>query len=270
MSEDSRHFNAEFSESIATWRLPLDMYLPDGRALGYAVSILHAECMRKHGVVEQAFNPADYQSARFNDVGRSVLAEKDVSKYGYHGPPSKLDPSDRKRPSLTDDQAKDDSACLRKAYARLQINMDTIEFVQSLAGKAWDAAHANHGVREAVDGWRRCMRPLGIGDLPDNPESMPTDSQRKRFSSGLSAANGTSAAEVGRLEIREAVFDMGCRKSSGWLKKFYATEIRQQVSRIVEHKDKLEIALRVNVVMQREIDNVIEEYEQRIAAAEPK
>jgi hypothetical protein len=108
------------------------------------------------------------------------------------------------------------------------------------------------------------MLSLGLADLPDSPDgiaNMPTPSQQARFGMGAGAPQGglndpapayDDGSVSGPQEVREAVFDAGCRESTGYSQTLYDTELAAEQGLINHNGTKLDQAL----LLFRELDRV--------------
>src|SRR5699024_9582697 len=71
--------------------------------------------------------------------------------------------------------------CGERADERLGVAPQRL--LNAIEATAWMGVEDDDAVAQAVSRWRQCMAPVGLIDLPDRPQGMPTDSIR----SGASA-----------------------------------------------------------------------------------
>lgn len=237
----------DFQPDRASWRLPLDDYLPANQALQRAHSLAYSACMQDHGIVVPARRPSDYTPKNFNSAGRKLFNLAFVEKYGYHNGPIKVKTLDEDEP-LVGTALDQGRSCLAEASTLIGDDQDRTQFVDSLAWTAGDKAEAEPAVKAAAAAWRKCMLPLGVPDLPPWPIDMPTPSQRELYGMPITPpetegplpappAAGTPA------EIKAAVFDAKCRESSSFAPTFYKANVDAQLAAIAENRTKLEKVL---------------------------
>lgn len=112
--------------------------------------------------------------------------------------------------------------------------------VQGLRAEGITASESAPAVRAAETRWRKCMTPVGIGDLPAHPWEMPSPSLRTEQQPEVDwlppiGYERNASAE----EKRIAVADAQCRESSGWAEASYDAEWNSQMASIKKHADEL-------------------------------
>lgn len=236
------------------WAMPLDGYVaPAGTKTDYAENLAVQPCLRKAGIDDpppwatvdglQAASDADDTADRANPspalaTTRPLTAALAEAR-GYHGPSTAganedamrawgFDP-DRQRAfaGLPDGVAE---ACWGQARKVLGdapsgAEQTASELAQRSTYLAAVDARRDESVVTAAAGWRSCMTPSGVTDLPDGPEGMPSPSMRITGHDGDRTVLYTST--VGKAEIAVAVRDVDCQDSSGYRTALYDAEWRR-------------------------------------------
>lgn len=243
-------------KDIDSWTLPLDPFLLSEEQMkkaDYASAIKTTECAAKQGV-GRPVPYIDFDGVYGNDAAvRTWFDKKIAQKRGYHTA------SELPRPGLKawDEYAPTgDTQESQKAYENCSKKLGeenglprysnrVMNFTSDLAAAAYSGASSDPDVTAAVTGWKKCMAPKGIADLPDNPLNMPSPSLIKKFNlqPGKDAARTAPTAP----EIDMATFDAECRESSGYHQKFYealwareASLRKDNASALAEIKDQID------------------------------
>ncbi|WP_194949386.1 hypothetical protein [Actinomyces trachealis] len=196
-----------------------------------------------------------------NHVGRRLFNEQIASQYGYHtGPasPYKL----KMRAQLDSFAAQSQrwveqwDSCSAQVFAE-----EPFSSMYSSSGVYFTSNVTNDEVEQAVGKWRECMAPLGVSDLPDSPEDMPSDSLAQKF--GLDAAdpvNGIESTSVSGEEIKTAIHDARCQQSSGYRQAYYQAEWDSDQAIVSGNKDALEARRQQVQTNTEELKKIITDY----------
>lgn len=76
-------------------------------------------------------------------------------------------------------------------------------------------------VKAAAKEWKKCMKPVGIADLPDDPSQMPPSSISEKIFSPETAPKEGEAPKVTGEHSDIAVKDAECRESSNYNRMYY-------------------------------------------------
>lgn len=275
----------------SAWAMPLDAYVaPASSITDYAENLVEQPCLRKAGIDDpppwatvdglQAESDADDTAERANPspalATTRPLTPALAATRGYHGPSTAganvqgmrewgYDP-DRNAAfaALPGDTA---SRCVHEARRTLGTELDArgqtaSELAQRLTWLAAVEARSDDTVRTAAAGWRTCMAPAGLSDLPDGPEGMPTRSM------GVAVQDGDTRvflATVGTAEIAIAKRDAACQQSSGYRTALYDAEW----SRLLHVTASDAEALRGGSTQQPEVAARVERTIERLAPAAP-
>lgn len=237
------------AQNRSQWLMPTDAYLPGEAAMeatDYAEMLLDSACMGEAGYPDPVpFKDVStsWQSDTWNSVGMRLFNEKIAANYGYHLDPRESGGNpDAWQKFLHGDLSDAASAALAACRAQPPVKIpDADGFHNRLSGLRVDAEEkAQHDgeVQAAVGRWHECMKPLGIPDLTQSPNEMPSDSQRASF--GLN--DGSLVAPPSAEEVRQASFDAACRESSGWSEAYYQASWNEDVKVLRDNLDTFERA----------------------------
>lgn len=238
-------------QDSTAWAMPLDAFVaPASSKTTYAENLVAEPCLRKAGIDDpvpwataaglQADDDAADTAARANPAPALAttrpLTTALAEARGYHGPSVAganqegmrkwgYDP-DRQAAfaALPDDVA---ARCWKAARKTLGTTLrgteqTASELAQRLTYLAALDARQDDPVRTAAAGWRTCMAPSGVPDLPEGPEGMPTPSMH------VSARDGDQVVlfsdDPGKAEVAVAERDVACQESSGYRSALYAAE----------------------------------------------
>lgn len=238
-------------QDSTAWSMPLDAYVtPASSKTTYAENLVAQPCLRKAGIDDpppwataaglQAEDDADDTAARANPspalATTRPLTAALAENRGYHGPSTAganaegmkawaFDPDRNESFAALEADAVD--RCWKTARTRLGTDprgteQSASELAQRLTYLAAVDARQDESVVTAAAGWRTCMAPSGVTDLPTGPEGMPTPSMR------VSGRDGDEVAPfvptVGKAEVAVAERDAACQDSSGYRKALYGAE----------------------------------------------
>lgn len=232
---------AEAGQDEAHWLLPLDAYyhpLSVPRR-DFAYSRVFSPCMLERGFDLGSMPPPSYpyEGVTVNDTGRQLFNLAVAERYGYAGPPQT--PPPQTAPDILARLDTDEGQAATNSCAEMTQQVvppaPSSELLSSLGAAAYSSAKESDAVQSAANRWRACMAPLGVPDLPSGPESMQSDTQRERFEPER-GNDGTAGPD----EVREAVVDAECRRSSGWSTALYQEEWDRQRALLEENEDALE------------------------------
>ncbi|WP_434317556.1 hypothetical protein [Leifsonia sp. P73] len=209
----------------------------------YAENLLTQPCMQKRGYDFPVpwRNLDALHSASYNDVGVRLFDQSLAQQYGYHIAPNN-DPSAeqwREAVSKMSNISKDEDsalvACLTVARKTVPVLPLEAQDATNYSNDAVKKAKQSSPVKKAVAQWRTCMQPLGIADLPDTPDGMPTPTLLKQFGMLGDGASGP----ISQGEITIATADAKCQDNTGYKAALYAQEWNNQVDIIEADADDL-------------------------------
>lgn len=233
------------------WTMPLDAYVtPASSKVSYAETLTADPCLRDLGVDDpppwataaglQAQDDARDTAARANPepalATTRPLTAALADVRGYHGPSTAganagamkawaFDPDrDAEFQALSQHEVE---RCWHQARKSLGSNQSgatgrASDLAQRLTYLAAVEARSDDAVVTAAAGWRTCMAPSRLTDLPDGPEGMPTPSMHVVGSGGIDTDVFTPV--VGKQEIAIAQRDVACQRSSGYRSALYDAE----------------------------------------------
>lgn len=233
----------DYERDIEHWALPLDAYHHPmwDTELDSAYTLFFFPCMADKGFDLGERPPATYpfQGVTVTRSNRLLFSLAIAQQFGYVGPesPEPPQPPADVLASLDTPQGKAArTACSDAARDEVPVR-PTSGLLSSLEQAAYDTAAASPAALRASVEWRGCMAPLGIADLPDWPEEMPSDSMTERFRRAPERIeHGTAGVE----EIELAVKDAECREQTGWFEELYNAEWDTQLELIERNEDALQ------------------------------
>lgn len=231
-------------QNESRWSLPLDEYFGlDFAVSDYAERLLVRDCMEPKGFTYPVgaaqrvdAPPHPTRSASY----RKLFNEEIAATYGYGGPAvaqptASLDPEEMG--ALESDAGQGAfRECLEKTREELPLPPDR-GLAESLAVAGYNAAINREEVVDAAERWRKCMEPLGITDLPDTPEGMPSQSLRAEWGE---APDDPQGRELTVDEVRIATHDATCRSSSRFSELLYQAEWNIQLEMLTDNEAALE------------------------------
>lgn len=257
-------------KNIGQWTSPVDEFMPTKDvAASYASLLLDARCMDKAGYSGWAPPWRDTDpdpGPGWNAVGIRLFNAELASSSGYRIPPAVRSDANAEWQQYVRDLNRRDDPGENKHFEKCRdenqrkhrdVNIDgrSLNLAMGYASLGSDKARASSEVKAAAERWRDCMKPQGISDLPETPESMP--------SHGLDAKYGIpddleGPAAAGEIDV--AVADAKCRESSGYTKAFYTVRWNETARLYRENYDEL---LRVREKLRKHdaaVQKVIDEY----------
>lgn len=181
---------------------------------GYARDLLAERCLE--GVVQyNAVDPSAEESLIDRRTHQLQFDEEIAQQWGY--PVLRL-------PVTADSAVPDDVeitteihekmvACGQKADERLGVVPERL--LSGIESAGWNAVAGDDRVEDASEAWVSCMAPVGVIDLPDTPDQMPSASVVKP---PVDSAGNIIDAQVALSERERevAVADARCRVESGY------------------------------------------------------
>lgn len=260
-------------QNQSQWTLPLDHYqrsIVDTTL--QAQQILVQDCLAKQGYEWGVFIDSSNvrPGASWNDVHRKLFDVNLAEEFGY-GNSRELARTDaeesrwraidaaNKEVGQTATAAVD--ACFGTTGKKLGTTGETDPYslAEQLAGNAYDDAVRAETVVAAERKWRSCMAPVGVADLPDSPNLMPSESiSGLRPGTDAPSAIGSETAIPAR-ERQVAVADAKCRVSSDYTKAAYLAEWDAQVDALRQHADDLTRYRRQADAEQKRAEQIIAE-----------
>lgn len=204
-------------KNYETGALPLDPYVqPDVRLQGYAHDVAMALCMKAEGyhypVIEFDWNSPDATTSTHYKRARTP---EEARLYGYRLSPSDGDPQVREAGDYISSQPADYHTQLG-ACADSVNEMDMFSTVVVGTNAHITGIEENQALRDAMQQWRDCMKPLGI---PDLREDYPGLSPSLASKWGFDLPDSNALIDLTSLtdeEVTIAVQDAQCNASSGY------------------------------------------------------
>jgi len=183
---------------------------------GYARDLLAEQCLA--GVVEyRAILPGSSPNTSLLEerTGQSAFNEQIATQWGYPHlrPPSTVDSAAPDNVEITPAMSEAMTRCGEQADQRLGVAPERLLIAIEAAG--WDAVATNSEVQRVIEGWRNCMAPAGIIDLPDGPNDMPPTSVVPS-ADGVETVETNVGTPLSDREREVAVFDARCRAEVGF------------------------------------------------------
>lgn len=204
---------ARYGYDISTATLsPVFALVPEFRDPddGYARDLLAAQCLE--GVVEYRVVPPGSGLGLFDTrTGQTSFDEQIAMQWGYPHlrTPSAVESAVPDEVEITPSMLAVMTQCGEQTDQRLGTVPERLLAAIETAG--WDAVASDPEVQRVIEGWRTCMAPAGIIDLPDGPSDMPPQSVV-----GLSAGGADITTPLSDREREVAVFDARCRAEVGF------------------------------------------------------
>lgn len=249
------------------WVLPVDQYVPSvaqSRKETYAAALLIQGCLAERGMNVPVPRP------NLDDGGdrgvRDLFTPEVAERYGYRSP-SWVDSMDMTDPwiaflnrPLSDEYIAAEDEC----YAHVEVpafDSEMLNYALSFSNAAFVGAMRDEEVLETAAEWNQCMSGVGIEDLPDGPDGMPTESMRNRL--GLDQTPDAGQGVVISPDEREiAVADATCRETTGYADVLYQANWDRQVRLLAENSTALkDIGEKIDKV-DAELTQVIAEHAQ--------
>lgn len=236
----------------AQWVMPLNRYQlpaadPASRE-GWLVGM--TACMREAGYpapeVPRGFaRPKDPAS---NAVGYRLFTPEVLGRYGYHHGEEitgrTTDPGDEMAkllPTWGKPGAEAFARCSAKFDNLLHVADDTKpNSANWLALEAERKAAADPAVKQAASAWGACMKPLGLGQLPDSPAKFPDAAYLEQIKPGFGTDKEPESSVPSAEELRVAKHDAKCRQESGYQHAAYEATWNAEVGLIKKNYADLE------------------------------
>jgi len=232
----------------STWTMPLDGWAqPAGGKQDYAENLVIQPCLRRAGIDFpvpratsaglEAVSDADETPERGNTspaLSWTRPLDADLARTrGYHGPSTAGANEDgirewgqdpQRNAAFADASQTAVSRCFQEGYRTLGLaDEDGTEQSASMTAKrltyvAATAARQDDAVVAAAAGWRTCMAPSRVRDLPASPSDMPSDTVRRQFGTDI------GSTPVQDAEVAVAERDVACQASSGYRQALYDAE----------------------------------------------
>lgn len=236
-----RRFGGDRNEKL--WVLPLDAYRgPSDSDLSYARDLSIRACMAEKGF---SFAIAPYlpvEAANVSPSGRKLFDREIAAQLGYGGELTKglaeaqafqREPMVGEELRAYNGQTDPDVApegpprgCLGKASR--SVPAPDIGLISSLEVAAYEKAKRSEVVERDRQKWAACLEQAGFAGLPDRPQNMPGDENRRRF--GLGDDDTAPRSSPGRAELALAKADARCREKSGYTAALYRAEFDAQAA----------------------------------------
>ena len=242
------------AKNLETWAMPLDGYSKSEsqtQAESYADRVQDHHCMTAAGFEYPiSWEPTTIPPSRtFTGYGTKLFSLSIAQQFGYHPEPSDdtLSQDLRKNEDRANQLVKgpqwekqfhecvDESRKGPLARARDPQNYNGLWIDVSQSVRKSD------GLRGLAAKWRECMVKVGVPDLPDTPDDMPTESMKRQFLAEPAVVD--SGASQRELEV--AVADATCQNSTGYVRTLYDRMWDGQVKVLREHLDELEAGKRL-------------------------
>ncbi len=242
--------------------MPLDEFqYPPGQDLkvSYAEALVTQPCLDKKGFVAKVpfVNTSNLDMSVRDPFDRDRAATLGYHSRGAVSAPDSAWVEYAYRTLKPGEQEALDSCYEELAEDRPEVPAQTSNFASSLAAAAFESSLRKPEVKAAESEWQECMKESGIPDLPSLPVEMPSKSVAVKF--GLDKPGSVSASVVTQEERDLAVFDVGCRESSGFAEAQYDAEWTAQVEAVRDNGDALIAARNELTDLDRRITDIISE-----------
>lgn len=202
---------------------------------GYARDLLAARCLK--GTVEYQVTPPDSGDSMLDPrTGQRRFDTDSAARFGYAHLRGTAAAGREAVPAdveITDALGAEMVRCGEEADERLGSPPERL--LNDIEATGWAAVDGDAAVQEALTAWRTCMAPLGIVDLPDDPNEMPPPSVTgTRDESTTDSANGLPLTE---REREVAVADAACHESSGLNRATHAARATAELRMIGQNLD---------------------------------
>lgn len=228
-----------------TWALATDPYVGSNNGMIVAVTETYIQiCMNKQGLSYEVepYSPSQGTSIVASGGGRLLFNEKIAAKYGYSVPRE-----DSIQPRL-DRWKKQDQQPQAWKQAQEKCSQEAVkeplaQQIEHDGGISSSSAQHSEpeGLKEAAQRWRKCMEPLGITDLAEHPDGIPSKSLYDKFNgvSGEVQYKDPFVHPVTAYELKVATQDAKCRTESGYTKLQYEAEWSASYVYVQKHLSEL-------------------------------
>ncbi|QAY63226.1 hypothetical protein ET495_08195 [Xylanimonas allomyrinae] len=225
----------------------------------YARELLGRECLA--GVVEyRPSRPGEDTNPTFDErTMQIVFTEEIAQQFGYPQLRTIPQPDTAIPDSVTitaEIQARM-VECGQRADERLGVAPQRL--LNAIEATAWMGVEDDDAVAQATTRWRECMAPVGLIDLPDRPQLMPTDSIRNAASPTGQDESDSGSVAASEWERGIAVADAHCRTTSGYDRAVHVSRTTAELAAIGADIEGFEAARAEYVEYQKGVDAVIAE-----------
>ncbi len=240
---------------VPEYRDPLD---------GYARDLLARQCLQ--GVFDYPAVPPGSEPTLIDDerTGQRLFNEEIAQQWGY--PQFRLPSSrnvavgdDVEITSAIDDAMVQDAMvqCGERTGRRLGSPPERV--FADIESAGWESVPASAEVQEAIVGWRTCMAPAGVIDLPDEPGEMPPASVVSPPEDAQGNETDTGIIPLSDREREVAVADARCRAEVGYDGAVLRARAEAELAAIGRDIEGFEAGRRAYEEYQKKIDEVITE-----------
>jgi hypothetical protein len=248
------NYDADQSSLTPVYAIVPGFHNPDD---DYARALLARDCLA--GIVDYQATPP---SLNPNDepidprTGQRNFTAAVAAEWGYQLPPSQVPRGVASSTAVTDEIFDAMVVCGDETRARLGLPPDPP--LSAVEGAGWDARDASSAVAEAQARWVDCMQPVGVVDLPNNPNDMPSASVGSAAAADQITIPGTGVASERERQVATA--DVACRESSGYTQAVFDARVGGELEAIAADIEGFEAA-RVEYERYTEaINEVIQQY----------
>ncbi|WP_128683303.1 hypothetical protein [Actinomyces qiguomingii] len=248
-ADGSESATGEVVKDYAVGTLPTDPYRGvDHRLTDYAWDISVAMCMQELGYSYPvvSFDWNDPGNRREPSYAR-VRTPEEAAQYGFRLAPEEMNAELISAREYISQQGDDYSNALDGCSEGVQNNelFDTVTAVDLVFP---GNVAANPAVVDANEAWHKCMEPLGVPDLPEEPGTAPSIMTRLGLD-GVDNLALTDSASISEDEINMAVQEAECYETSGYDRLVYDLTWQGLDDYVQEHS--AELAARADLIQQQ-------------------
>lgn len=263
------------AKNLDAWTLPVDVFtMSQGlqSEANDADNVLVSQCVAKRTGYKYYPAVSDYKAKPADTLDstgtRQVFNPVVATKWGYRNGSSNdknraaEQAFDRELNSLPERVAKQLDKCADEMSHKSDVgsyDSTLANLAQSWYLEAQSQANSSKSVKAAAAKWRTCMLPQGVSGLPDSPVEMPTDDIRQQLQ-GSDSSSGRSGSAPTAEEIKVAVADANCRRSSGWDQAMYSAQWSLLLARMQKQSSQVEQASSMIAKVQQSADKILAAY----------
>jgi hypothetical protein len=250
-------------EQFERWAMPSDQYVLSMAEMEVLIARVRYElrdCVQAAGFPNYdagySFSESSVNTDEYAVSGMRINNAENLGKYGYELPPSFNGGQNPQKLSPTAAEQSAEQNCLAQPNTDEQATTEegTAEDLNNqmnarLMG-VMDEAMQDQTVVAAAVAWRECMAPLGIADLPDSPEDMPSKSLKNRW--GRANMDGDEHP-ANADELAVAAQDGQCRQSSGYDRAYYDASWAIESKLLADRPDIVDEGVRARAVYDEEL-----------------